>query len=205
MRRPVKVLANFLGAAKELMGEYVDLAKITDDELNQIQHSVVSRTDRKPTVKMLSDKGLSTRQIADITGWSHQTIMRDLGPNGPKGGPNGPATTGGDAKKQHRAEVAAAAAKEGITPAPTENTASSMPTRPGSTATRCPTSLGSSAIITRAWSCRRSAPFLSKTGSRTTPSFSCGSPRPCSTRRGQSSRPGALSTRSGLFGTRSDT
>ena len=120
MRRSVKVLANFLGAAKELMGEYVEATNISDDELNQIHHSVVSRTDRKPTVKMLADKGLSTRQIADITGWSHQTIMRDLGPNGPKGGPNGPATTGGDAKKQHRAEVAAAAAKEGVTPAPTE-------------------------------------------------------------------------------------
>ena len=104
------------------MGEYVEATNISDDELNQIHHSVVSRTDRKPTVKMLADKGLSTRQIADITGWSHQTIMRDLGPspNGPKGGPNGPATKGGEAKKQHRAEVAAAAAKEGITPAPTE-------------------------------------------------------------------------------------
>ena len=119
MRRPVKVLANFLGAAKELMGEYVELAKITDDELNQIQHTVVSRTDRKPTVQMLSGKGLSTRQIAEITGWSHQTIMRDLGPgpNGPKGGANGPAS---EAKKEHRAQVAAAAAKEGTTPAPTE-------------------------------------------------------------------------------------
>ena len=96
MRRSVKVLANFLGAAKELMGEYVEATNISDDELNQIHHSVVSRTDRKPTVKMLADKGLSTRQIADITGWSHQTIMRDLGPstNGPKGGPNGPATKG---------------------------------------------------------------------------------------------------------------
>ena len=38
MRRPVKVLANFLGATKELTNEFVDLAEITADELNHFVH-----------------------------------------------------------------------------------------------------------------------------------------------------------------------
>ena len=31
MRRPVKLLANFLGAAKDLTDEYAELAEVTDD------------------------------------------------------------------------------------------------------------------------------------------------------------------------------
>ena len=35
MRRAVKVLSNLLGAAKELTGQYVELAEITEDEQNR--------------------------------------------------------------------------------------------------------------------------------------------------------------------------
>ena len=52
------------------------------------------RDDRKATAKMLSAKGLSTREIAEITGWSHTTIENDLrGKNLPKTGKNLPAPT----------------------------------------------------------------------------------------------------------------
>jgi protein gp37 len=80
MRRAVKVLANFLGATKELTGQYAELAKITDDEQNQIRLSLTSRPDRKTSALLLAAKGLSTRQIADLTGWNHATIARDLQP-----------------------------------------------------------------------------------------------------------------------------
>jgi phage N-6-adenine-methyltransferase len=39
---------------------------------------VTAEQDRKPTVKMLAGKGLTTRQIAEVTGWDHVTISRDL-------------------------------------------------------------------------------------------------------------------------------
>src|SRR6266566_1997935 len=78
MRKQAKLLANFLGATKELTSEYVDLADITENEQNQIAHTVMSRPDRKTTAKLLAAKGLSTRQIAEITGWKHVTISRDL-------------------------------------------------------------------------------------------------------------------------------
>ena len=120
MRKQAKVLANFLGATKELTSEYVELAGITDNELNQIAFTVMQRDDRKETAKMLAAKGLSTRKIAEITGWSHQTIMRDLGPNGPKIGPKGPSTTDRALKQERAANVAMAAAGEGATPEPTE-------------------------------------------------------------------------------------
>jgi hypothetical protein len=55
-------------AAKELTGEYVDLAEITDDEQNQIRMSPTTRPDRKATAKLLAAKGLSTREIAEHTG-----------------------------------------------------------------------------------------------------------------------------------------
>ena len=61
MRKQAKLLANFLGATKELTNEYADLAEITDNELNQIAFTVVQRSERKTTAKMLAAKGLSTR------------------------------------------------------------------------------------------------------------------------------------------------
>ncbi len=61
VRKHVKVLANFLGAAKELTGEYVDLAEITDDEQNQIRMSLASRPDRKITAKLTASFSLSGR------------------------------------------------------------------------------------------------------------------------------------------------
>jgi N6-adenosine-specific RNA methylase IME4 len=78
MRKQAKLLANFLGATKELTSEYAELAEITESELNQISFTVMKRDDRKTTAKMLSAKGLSTREIAEVTGWSHVTIANDL-------------------------------------------------------------------------------------------------------------------------------
>jgi len=64
--------------ARFLISEYADLAEITDDEQNQIRLSLTSRPDRKAAVKLLSAKGLSTREIAEQTGWSPMTISREL-------------------------------------------------------------------------------------------------------------------------------
>lgn len=78
MRRDVKLFANFLGASKEMTARYGELIDITEDELNLIRLTLMDRPDRKTTAKMLSAKGLSTREIAAITGWSFKTIARDL-------------------------------------------------------------------------------------------------------------------------------
>jgi hypothetical protein len=55
MRKYVKHLANFLGATKELTSDIVELAEITEDELDQMRLGLLSRERRKPTVKLLSD------------------------------------------------------------------------------------------------------------------------------------------------------
>lgn len=78
MRKQVSLLAEFLGAAKDLTNEYAELAGVTEDEKNQIGQALMARPDRKATAQLLSAKGLSTHQIAKITGWSADTIGRDL-------------------------------------------------------------------------------------------------------------------------------
>jgi N6-adenosine-specific RNA methylase IME4 len=122
MKKHAKLLANFLGATKELTSEYVDLAGITEDELNQIAFTVMQRDDRKATAKLLYSKGLSTRQIADLTGWSFNTIARDLRVSDDtktvSDDTTSPSTTGG--RKGSRARVAEAAAAEGVTEEPSE-------------------------------------------------------------------------------------
>ena len=80
MRKQVRTLAEFLVAAKELTNEYAELAEVTEDEKNQIGQALMARPDRKATAQLLSKKGLSTREIAVITGWSFKTIARDLTP-----------------------------------------------------------------------------------------------------------------------------
>ena len=84
--------------------------------------SLASRPDRKTTAKLLAAKGLSTRQIAAITGWSFKTIARYLTPPKPVSDdkefvsddtPDHHSSTGGEETKQHREEVAAAAAAAG--------------------------------------------------------------------------------------------
>ena len=122
MRKQAKLLANFLGATKELTSEYVEIAGITEDEQNQIAFKVMQRDDRKTTAKMLAAKGLSTRQIAELTGWDHVTISRDLRvSNETKTVSKAtPSTTDRDAKDERAAEVAAAAAEEGTTAEPIE-------------------------------------------------------------------------------------
>jgi N6-adenosine-specific RNA methylase IME4 len=124
MRRQAKLLANALGSMKELTTEYIELAGITADELNQIAFTVMQREDRKTTAKLLHAKGLSTRQIAEITGWHHSTIAEDLRavgkPTETVGKPTADSTTDRAAKEERAAAVAEAAAVEGATPEPTE-------------------------------------------------------------------------------------
>ena len=80
---------------------------------------------------MLAKKGLSTREIAKITGWAQRTIARDLEPppkppepNGSESEPNGSAThralTGSPETIAHREAVAEEAAAEGVTDEPVE-------------------------------------------------------------------------------------
>jgi N6-adenosine-specific RNA methylase IME4 len=128
MRRQAKLLANFLGATKELTGEYAELAGISPSELDQIGHAVKkirSPADRKALAKMLATKGLTTRPIAEILGVDHSTIVRDLektrGANAPESGANAPEeATARGAKAKRAAEAAAVAEAQGVTPAPTE-------------------------------------------------------------------------------------
>lgn len=80
MRRHVRVLANFLTATKDLTTDYARKAGLREDELDQLREIpfFMCRRDRKTTAKLLSAKGMSTREIARITGWSHMAIARDL-------------------------------------------------------------------------------------------------------------------------------
>jgi N6-adenosine-specific RNA methylase IME4 len=130
MRKSVKLLANFLGATKELTQEYVDLAEITDDEQNQIAHEVrkrVVRADLPTVVRHLYNKGLSQREIAVHTGWTHGTIggiIRKLEKvdnlskkvDNLSKGSSRPSKTGG--RKESRAAVAAESVAEGVTDEP---------------------------------------------------------------------------------------
>ena len=81
MRKQAKLLANFLGATKELTTEYAELAEITQKELDQIGHSFNSMKapERKQIARVLKEKGWSLRPIAEALGSSPATIMRDLG------------------------------------------------------------------------------------------------------------------------------
>ncbi len=81
MRRAAKLLANFLGATKELTGEYADLAEITDAERNQIAHAVttrVARADLPRVAQAYKALGYTTREIGEKTGWNYTTISKVL-------------------------------------------------------------------------------------------------------------------------------
>src|SRR5262252_9697461 len=123
MRKSAKLLANFLGATKELTSEYVDLAEITDVELNQIENMMVKRVRReeRPRIaRAMHDAGCSTREIAERTGWDHSTIAKDLiVEKSTKAVEKSTrhSLTGG--RNALRAAIAAAAAEEGVTEEPT--------------------------------------------------------------------------------------
>jgi N6-adenosine-specific RNA methylase IME4 len=76
---------------KALVGE-----RLVDE--NRVRH-VMHKMDRKRVAKDLADKGLSTREIAKITGVDHSTIVRDLG------GASAP-ETGADAPPDEHAQSA---------------------------------------------------------------------------------------------------
>ena len=82
----------------------------------------MDRPDRKATAKLLAAKGLSTYQIAEITGWSPSAIQRDLrvikdevASSDAASASDDATGTGGAETIAHREEVAAAAAEEGVT------------------------------------------------------------------------------------------
>ena len=87
MRRAVKVLANFLGAAKELTGEYAELAEITEDEQNQIRMSLTSRPDRKQAVKFLAKKGANGARDRRADGVDLADNRKGFGCDKGSGGP----------------------------------------------------------------------------------------------------------------------
>jgi N6-adenosine-specific RNA methylase IME4 len=133
MRRDVKLAANFLGSAKEIMGRYIELANITEEELNQIRDNLItSRPNRKQAVRLLAAKGFGSQEIAEFTGWDQRTIQRDLqelrATNVAKNATNvvgrnlppADSTTDRAAKEERAAAVAEAAEAEGVTPEPTE-------------------------------------------------------------------------------------
>jgi N6-adenosine-specific RNA methylase IME4 len=131
MRKQAKLLANFLGATRELTNEYVDLAEITENEQQQIAFAVLKRADLEIVAKQMSEKGFKSREIADYSGWSHATVSRVLAKlkpgkavsNETKAVSNETATTRPSdpdrARNDERtAEIAAAAGAEGVTPEP---------------------------------------------------------------------------------------
>jgi N6-adenosine-specific RNA methylase IME4 len=126
MRKQAKLLANFLGATKELTNEYADLAGITDRELKQIAHEISSRANRPAIARALSAKGYSTRDIAGITGWDQTTIARDLrreanaSKSEANASPAAKSKTSRGAKDTRAAAVAAAADAGGVTDTPAD-------------------------------------------------------------------------------------
>jgi N6-adenosine-specific RNA methylase IME4 len=129
MRRDAKVYGNWLGASEAMARRYEELAKITDDEKNQIRLGLTTRPDRKETVKRFVALGVPLQQIAEATGWSLGTIKRDSAAmkvsnetrkvsNETRGKAN--STTDRAAKEERAAAVAEAAVAEGATLEPSE-------------------------------------------------------------------------------------
>src|SRR5262245_31427269 len=125
MRKRAKLLANFLGATKELTGEYVELAEITERELGQIQHAITSRVARADLPRVArwlkEEQRKTTREIAETTGWSVGSVAAALKPfkseqESFKSEQPRPSKTGG--REAARALIAANAAAGGVTAAP---------------------------------------------------------------------------------------
>jgi hypothetical protein len=74
-------------------------------ELDQIRH-VLTLEARKKTAKELAAQGLSTRQIAAVTGTSQRTIARDIAePDGSKSEPSGSKSVPGGAPEEPSADI----------------------------------------------------------------------------------------------------
>jgi len=79
-------VAKWAASSAELFKVLVDEQLVDQDRVRHVMH----RLDRKRVAKELADKGLSTREIARITGASQSAIVRDLGePDGSESEPNG--------------------------------------------------------------------------------------------------------------------
>src|SRR5260370_40523796 len=100
-KQQAQVTVDLLIATKAVVERDVGLGIVTE---NQLRLTIEAR---KEKAKELKDKGLSTRQIAKVTGASQRTIARDVSePNGSKREPNDPPTKA-DGRAAREAELAA--------------------------------------------------------------------------------------------------
>lgn len=84
-----KEMTDIILAAKRMCDRLGDEGLIDPD---RIRYSIMAREDRKAVAKDLAGKGMSTRQIAQVTGASQSTVARDVAePNDSKSEPNGSA------------------------------------------------------------------------------------------------------------------
>jgi N6-adenosine-specific RNA methylase IME4 len=67
-------VAKWAASSAELYRVLIDRGLVDQNRVRHVMHKL----DRKRVAKELADKGLSTREIAEITGTSHMTIARDL-------------------------------------------------------------------------------------------------------------------------------
>jgi N6-adenosine-specific RNA methylase IME4 len=102
MKNTGKATADLLLATKAIVERDLELGLVTNEEL---RYRLVAE-DRKKVAKDLAEKGLSLRQIADLTGSSKSQIDRDITPNGTESVPNGTPTK---AEKRAQREVELAA------------------------------------------------------------------------------------------------
>src|SRR5260370_33029356 len=87
-KQQAQVTVDLLIATKAVVERDVGLGIVTE---NQLRLTIEAR---KEKAKELRDKGLSTRQIAKVTGASQRTIARDVSePNVSKSKANNPPTT----------------------------------------------------------------------------------------------------------------
>jgi hypothetical protein len=80
---------------------------------NRLAH--MARPERKETARLLAAKGMSTREIAELTGWSFSTIASDLRVQKRTESVQN-RTTDRARNDERAADVAAAAAQDGVTP-----------------------------------------------------------------------------------------
>lgn len=96
-----KATIDLLQATKAIVERDLGLGFVTPERLRFTIQA------RKETAKELSAKGMSTRQIAEVTGTSHTQVQRDLEHNVPDGVTERSAPSKGDRRAAREAELSA--------------------------------------------------------------------------------------------------